>query len=195
MDTNVQLTILALVAVGALALVLQTIFLIVMASALRKGVRSLREEMEEYRSSIMPIISSIKPVVAKTSELVERLAPKLEEAAGELTAITKSLRSQTADIQRAADDIIARTQRQAGRVDGMLTTVFDGVERAGTFVAETVQKPMRQLTGILASAKAVVETLRSSDAPRRQHTGVRYPAVGLRYQDGGVPYPDGEGPQ
>ena len=160
MDSHVQLTILALVAVGALALVLQTIFLVVLATVLRKGVRSLREEMAEYRASILPVVSSIEAVVTRTRELVERLAPKLEDAAGELAAMTRSLRAQTADIQRAADDIIARTQRQAGRVDGMLTTVFDGVERAGTFVAETVQKPMRQLSGVIASVKAVVETLR-----------------------------------
>ncbi len=175
MDTNVQYTILALVAVGALALVLQTIFLIVLATTARKAVRSLREELSEYRSSILPVIASIKPIVTRTSDLVERLAPKLEDAAGELVEITRTLRAQTADIQRAADDIIARTQRQAGRVDGMLTTVFDGVERAGTFVAESVQKPMRQLSGVIASVKAVVDTLRSSDAPHRSHAVSRYP--------------------
>ena len=168
METNVQLTILALVAVGALALVLQTIFLIVLATVARKAVRSLREELEEYRSSIMPIVT-------KTRDLMERLGPRIEDAAGELAEVTRSLRLQTADIQKAADDIIARTQRQASRVDGMLTTVFDGVERAGSFVAETVHKPMRQLSGVIASVKAVVETLRAPEAPHRAHTTLRYP--------------------
>ncbi|MFP5275527.1 MAG: DUF948 domain-containing protein [Acidobacteriota bacterium] len=175
MDTNVQLTILALVAVGALALVLQTIFLIVLAGALRKGMRSLREELGEYRSSIVPVISSIESVATRTRDLADRLAPKIEDAADELVEITRSLRMQTADIQRAADDIIARTQRQAGRVDGMLTTVFDGVERAGSFVADTVQKPMRQLTGVIASVKAMVDTLRAPETPHRAYPASRYP--------------------
>lgn len=168
MDTNVQLTILALVAVGALALIVQTIFLIVLATVARKAVRSLREELEEYRSSIMPIVT-------KTRDLIERLGPRIEDAAEELSEVTRSLRMQTADIQKTADDILARAQRQASRVDGMLTTVFDGAERAGSFMAEAVHKPMRQISGVIASVKAVVETLLAPEAPASTHTTVRYP--------------------
>lgn len=175
MDNNFQLILLALVAVMALALLLQTIFLIVLTTTARRTARSLREELEEYRSSVMP-------VVTRTRDLVERLAPQFEDAAGELVEITRSLRVQTADIQAAANDIIDRTQRQAIRVDGMLTTVFDGVERAGTFVAESVQKPMRQLSGVIASVRAVVETLRtSSEVTHRAQPASRYPdGDGLR---------------
>ena len=183
MDSNMQTIILALVAVAALALVLQTIFLIVILTIARKAVRSLREELEEYRSSVMPVIE-------KTRELVQSVAPKIEDAAGELAAITRSLRAQTADIQRAADDIIARTQRQAGRVDGMLTTVFDRVEQAGTFVTDAISRPMRQLSGVIASVKAIVETLRAADVPHRPEAAYRYSDGGGRAPGTRTPGPD-----
>jgi uncharacterized protein YoxC len=183
MDNNVQLTILALVAVAALALVLQTIFLIVILAMARKAMTSLREELEQYRSSVMPVI-------VKTRELVQNIAPKIEDAAGELAEITRSLRAQTADIQRAADEIIARTQRQAGRVDGMLTTVFDSVERAGTFMSDAVSKPMRQLSGVIASVKAVVDTLRAAEVPHRHETVYRYPDGEGRAAGTRMPGPD-----
>jgi hypothetical protein len=46
-------------------------------------------------------------------------------------------------------------------MDSMLTNTFNAVDRAAGFMSDTVSKPMRQLSGILASAKAVVESLRS----------------------------------
>lgn len=168
MEYNVQMTMLALVAVAALALVLQTIFLIAILVIVRNAARSVREEFEHYRSSVTPVI-------LKTRELVQNVAPKIEASADELAALSKSLRAQTSDISAAASDIVARAQHQVGRVDSMLTTVFNRVERAGAFMSDAVAKPMRQFSGVIASVKAVVETLRSSEAAHRPHQPPPYP--------------------
>ena len=147
---------LALLGAAVLAIVLQTIFLIVVVVVARGAVKSIREELEHYRSSIMPVIF-------KTREVVHNIAPKIEDAAGDLAVITKSLRAQTADVQAAAEDIIERTRVQVGRVDGILTTILNGVEKVGVYVSDIVGKPMRQLSGLLASLKAAVETLREAE--------------------------------
>lgn len=168
MEYNVQITILALVAVAALALLLQTIFLVAALVIARKAARSVREEMEQYRSSIMPII-------LKARDLIQNVAPKVEQSANELAAITRSLRAQTANIEAAANDIIGRTQRQVGRLDSMLTSVFDRVERAAGFMTDAVTKPMRQLSGIIASVRAAVEALRSTEVPHHAQGTARYP--------------------
>ena len=55
---------------------------------------------------------------------------------------------QTADVQSAANEIIARVRSQASRLDAMLTHVLDTLERAGNFMADAVNKPMRQLSAI-----------------------------------------------
>jgi len=176
---NIQLM---LTAVAAVALLIQTIFMIVIAVMLMKAIKTGRQELNEYRTAVMPIVDKIKPIVDKVQRVVDDLAPKVEEISTQLTVMSKSLREQTADIQVAANDIIDRTRRQASRVDNIVTSVLNRVERVGDFVSDAVAKPMRQMSGLIASVKAAVETLREPETvpPRAPR------AVPARYQ------PDGE---
>jgi methyl-accepting chemotaxis protein len=151
---------LALVAAVALAMLIQAIVLVAALIALRKLAKSIRDEMEDLRSAIMPVIEN-------TRDLIKRVTPRIMETTTDLAALTRSLRNQTAEVQAAADEIIGRAQRQARRVDAMLSSVLDAVDRAGSFMADTVTKPMRQLSAFLASAKAVIESLRSTQGASR----------------------------
>jgi methyl-accepting chemotaxis protein len=151
---------LALVAAVALAMLIQAIVLFAALIALRKLAKSIRQEIDDLRSSVMPLIEN-------TRNLLARVAPKIEQTASDLALLTRALRNQTADVQAAADEIIGRAQRQARRVDSMLSNVLDAVDRAGSFMADTVAKPMRQLSAFLASAKAVIESLRSTQGASR----------------------------
>jgi methyl-accepting chemotaxis protein len=151
---------LALVAAVALAMLIQAIVLFAALIALRKLAKSIRQEIDDLRSSVMPLIEN-------TRNLLARVAPKIEQTASDLALLTRALRNQTADVQAAADEIIGRAQLQARRVDSMLSNVLDAVDRAGSFMADTVTKPMRQLSAFIASAKAVIESLRSTQGPSR----------------------------
>jgi methyl-accepting chemotaxis protein len=180
MSTNTQNLLLAIVAVGAFALLLQTIFVIALLVVMRKAVKRVQEEMDHYRTALMPLI-------LKTRDLVQNIAPKLEDTADDLTVISKRLREQTVEIQMAANDIIDRTRLQANRVDSMITSVFDRVERAGVFVSDSVSKPMRQLTGIIASVRAAVETF--IEPRHSHHSPAQHPGT-TRYSDGeSIPQP------
>ena len=147
---------LALVVVVALAFVLQAIVLLAVFVVIRKAARSIREDLEDLRSSIAPIIYN-------TRDLITRLTPRIEETTSDLAVLTHNLRMQLADVQSAADEIVERVRRQAGRLDTMLSNLLDAVERASAFMADAVAKPMRQISAILASAKAVIESLRTVD--------------------------------
>lgn len=151
---------LALVAAVALAMLIQAIVLLAALFVLRKLARNLQEQVEDIRSSVMPVIEN-------TRDLFDRLAPRIESTTADLAVLTRALRDQTADVQAAADEIIARARRQASRMDTMLSSVLDAVDRASAFMADTVAKPMRQLSAFLASAKAVVESLRNSEGMPR----------------------------
>ncbi len=184
MSTNTQNLLLAIVAVGAFALLLQTLFVIALLVTIRKAVKRVQEELEHYRSALMPLI-------LKTRDLLQNIAPRLEDTANDFTVISRRLREQTAEIQSAANDIIDRTRYQANRVDSMLTSVFDRVERAGVFVSDTVARPMRQLTGIVASVKAVVESLIE---PHGEHRPRVPKSAAPLYSDGeSVPEPRAAG--
>jgi uncharacterized protein YoxC len=157
---TIQLVIVAAVAV---ALLLQTIFLLVILSVARKMARSLKDEVEDLRSSVMPVIYN-------TRDLLTRITPQIESTVEDLAHMAHDMRRQTTDLQASARDVLERVRIQTGRLDSMVSSVLDAVDRASVFVTETVSKPVRQISGLLASVKAIVESLRTSDSPRHVHS-------------------------
>lgn len=151
---------LIIVAVVALALLLQTIFLLVILVIVRKEVRLLREDVEDLRGASLSIIHNAR-------ELLAHVAPRIEETAGDLSALVHGLRTQASDVQSSATEILDRLRVQASRLDAMMSTVLDAIDHAGAFMTDAVAKPMRQLSALLASVRAVVESLRASEPPPR----------------------------
>jgi hypothetical protein len=145
---------LALFALIALAMLAQAIVMFAAFLVVRKAARTADEKFDAFQSSVTPLIDN-------TRVLVTRLAPKIEQTTDDLAALTHSLRVQTADVQSAANEMIARARIQASRLDAMLSHVLDTLDRTGHFMSDTVNKPIRQFSAILASVKAVVESLRS----------------------------------
>lgn len=149
-----QTILLAILGVVAVALLGQTILLLAIFVVIRKAANSMKEQFEDLRSATMPVIYN-------TRELFKRVAPHVEDAAADLAAMAHGLRTQTAEIQASATDTLEKIRHQTARLDQMVTTIFNAVDRATNFVTETVAKPVRQLNTILASAKSVVESMRS----------------------------------
>jgi methyl-accepting chemotaxis protein len=165
---------LAFACITGLAMLLQTILLLVVAIAVRKTAKSLREEADNLRTSVMPVIydardtlANTQIVIASAQEFVSnaqsmfaRMAPKIESATGDLAEIAQGLRVQTAEMQVTATEIAERVRRQSQRLDEMCTHLIDTMDRAGGFVANAVSTPVRQVSRILGTVKAVVESLR-----------------------------------
>ena len=158
-DNNTLL--LAFVGVTALAIVLQTIILLAVFAAVRKAAVAVKEEAEDLRSSMMPIIYNSR-------DLYARIAPKVEATVDDLAQIAHGLRVQTAAVESSAIEIMDRLHRQTNRLDVMFTTVLDAIDRAGGFVAETVSRPVRQISGLLASIRAIIESLRTPGSEARE---------------------------
>ena len=155
-----QTLMLAIVAVTALAVLLQAFILLAIFVSVRKAARSLKEQVEDIRSAAMPIIYN-------TRELITRVTPYVESTVYDVATMAHGLREQTVQVESTAKEMLERLRKQSSRVDAMLSSVLDAVDRAGSFLTNAVSKPARQLAGVLASVKAVVESLRSSDAAFR----------------------------
>jgi methyl-accepting chemotaxis protein len=155
-----QTIMLAIVAVTALAVLLQVFILLGIFIAVRKATRTLNEQVEELRNAAMPILTN-------TRDLITRVTPYVESTVVDVAEVAHGLREQTAHMETAAKGIIERLRQQSSRVDAMFSNVLDAVDRAGSFLTDAVGKPARQLAGMLASVKAVVESLRNSDAAFR----------------------------
>jgi methyl-accepting chemotaxis protein len=155
-----QLAQLIFAGVAALALLLQAVVLLAIYFGIRKAISTLREDFEDVRTSVTPFVKD-------AHEVFTRVAPKIEKTTEDVAVLTHSLRTQSEDLKAASAEIIEKARRQATRIDSMTTHVLDAADRAGTFVNDAVSKPMRQLSGILASIKAVVESLRTPEPAAR----------------------------
>jgi uncharacterized protein YoxC len=159
---------LACIGVGALALLLQAFVLLAIYFGVNKATRSLKDEMEELRSSVMPVLSDTKELVGSARTTLARISPKVESAVTDAAELARTLRGQAVQVDASLDEVLERVRRQASRIDGMFTGTMDAVDKAGVFVAEAVGKPVRQLSGLVASVKAMVESLRESSPAYRE---------------------------
>ena len=140
------------VALTGVALLVQAIVMLVAFLTIRKTVVSLQSDVHELRASAMPVIE-------KSRDTLEKLAPKIESVSTDIAEVVRTLREQTQQFQLVAGDVLDRVHRQTSRVDNMFTGVVDGVEHASNVVADTVSRPVRQLTAFLAGAKAFLGVL------------------------------------
>ncbi|MGC9158057.1 MAG: hypothetical protein ACP5FH_03615 [Terracidiphilus sp.] len=177
---NNETILLALAVAISLAALLQAVFLLGILIAIRKATRSLHEEIENLRTALMPVLDDARDTVASTREIllnvraflvgaqafVNRVAPKIEAVTADMAEMTSGLRAQSEQLQFSAQEILERVRRQSKRMDAMFSSLLDTVDRAGGFVTETVSRPVRQVSSILRSARAVVDALRKPWAGR-----------------------------
>jgi F0F1-type ATP synthase membrane subunit b/b' len=163
-----DITLIALAAVTGLLVLFQFVVLIAFFLAFRKGMAAMQEHANELRDSAVPVLKDAKELLRVTRELIARIEPRLESAATDVAEITRTARVQITRIQVSADEITERARRQAARIDGMTTSTLNGVDRVGQFIGDAINVPMRQVSGLIAGAKAIVETLRSPAPAQRR---------------------------
>jgi len=134
------------------ALLVQAIVMLVGFLAIRKTVNTMHSEFQELKTTILPILTTSK-------ETLDRVAPKIESVAADTADVARIAKQQAQDFQVVAAEILDRVHRQTIRVDDMFTSVIDGVEHTTNVVAQTVSRPVRQATAMLAGAKAFLATL------------------------------------
>jgi uncharacterized protein YoxC len=141
----------------AICFLFQTILLFAVSMAALKGIKSLTAQVDELRSSAMPVIDH-------TRGFVERMTPKVEETAKNVATISQTLKEHTVTVGATATEIVHKVNTQSTRIDGMVTSALDTLDNAAVVVVENINKPVRQLSGVLAAIKAVVEVLGTSHA-------------------------------
>jgi hypothetical protein len=158
---NNETLMLAFVALTGIALSAQAVILLAIFLSVRKAARGVKEDIDELRATIVPVVDNTRDVIA-------RLAPKVEAATTDVMEMVRILRIKSDELDESVSEMLERLHRQSERLDGMLTGALDTVDRAGEYVAEAVSGPVRQISAVLASIKAIVAALRApSPASRR----------------------------
>jgi hypothetical protein len=160
MTSNTETILIIFVAITGVAVLLQACVLFAIYFSLRKTAQSALEATEEFKTSVLPMVHS-------TRALMDRISPQLVTLSADLAELAGSLKKQTHGVSFSVAEIMERVNRQSVRLDSMLTNGLNAVDRAGVLVESAVAAPVRQVNGILAAIKAVIETYRS-DVPRRK---------------------------
>ena len=144
---------LILIAVTAAAVLLQAFVLLAMYLALRKSSRSIIDQIEDLKSSINPFVDNARG-------LLERVGPKLEGTTADVAEIVRGLKQQAAEAEASVSEVLEHVRKQTSRIDEMITGLLNAVDRAGDYVSDVVNRPVRQISGVLAAVKAIAESLR-----------------------------------
>jgi len=163
---NNEILMMAFVALTGIALSAQAIILLAIFLSVRKAAKAVKEDLDELRATVVPVMDSTREVIGNTRDVIERLAPKVEAAADDVMETVRIVREKSVELDESVSEILERLHRQSARLDGMLSGALDTVDRAGEYVAEAVSGPVRQLSAVVASIKAIVGALRAP-SPRR----------------------------
>ena len=155
---TVELIFIALTAIAVLA---QAVVLLAIFLAVRKASHTLIFQIEELRLSVTPLVDS-------SLGLITRVGPKVEATVTDVAEVARSLRVQAAEMEATTADLAERVLEQANRMEEMFSRFLDGIDRVGEYVTETVNKPVRQVSGLLAAMKAIIESLRRPSSARRE---------------------------
>ncbi len=165
---NNEIIQLACIAVIALGVLVQTILLLAMSLGMRKGLTALKDQVEDMKSSVMPTVEKARALIEETSGFITRVGPRVESTANDMAAIAGTLRAQAVEVEVAVGEILEKVGKQSSRIDTMFSETLDAVDKASSFVVQTVGKPVRQLSGLVAGVKAAVDSLRTNGHPVRE---------------------------
>jgi hypothetical protein len=157
-----------MVAVYGVSVLLHISVLAGLALGMNRAVKQAKLYAEQMEVKVLPVLASTHEVLQQTRALVTRLEPKLEAAATDLSDITRIAREETARISTTATEITDRFRHQAERVAQMTDAAIDGVERASQVINSAVATPVRQASGVIAAARAIIGALRHPSAAHRQ---------------------------
>ena len=155
---------LILIAITTAAVLLEALVLLAIFLALRHTSRTILQHVEELKSTIIPFVDNARG-------FLERVGPKVEDATSDIADIVAGLKAQAVEAEASASEILERVRHQASRVDEMVSSILNTVDRAAEYVTDVVNRPVRQISGLMASIRAIVESLRgSAREPRETHS-------------------------
>jgi hypothetical protein len=166
MAPNTDTILIAFVAIVGVLTLLQALVLIGILFSLRKAAKATMAATEDLKATILPTIHS-------TRQLIDRISPQIVSISAGVAELTEMVKKESRGVSVSASEILERVNRQTQRLDGMLTNGLNAVEKAGAVVESAVAAPIRQVNGVVAAMKAIVETYRKPASTRQTRSAER----------------------
>ena len=161
------------VGVVALAVVIQTIILAVMAVVVSKTAKREEEIAGDVHGRVNPIFSRIQI-------LVEESQPRINAVIADAAEISHLARGQAQRVDRVMSESLERLRLQMLHLDQLVTGAMESVEDAGTKVKRTVWAPVRSVTAVVRGIQTGSRFLPWEPPPRGWRTGRCWRPAGRR---------------
>lgn len=151
------------IVVASVAIVMQASILIATYLRLAKLDRETEELRRQLREHVGPILRNLSDVtltVRDNSRLIF----------DDVTAVTQDARRQMEKFDRLTDEMADRLRMQIIRLDELMTTALNSLEKAGGAVKETVGGPVREAAAVIQGVKAALDFINARRQRQREGT-------------------------
>jgi len=152
------------IGVVALALLVQAITLIVLASKTSRTLTRLVETVDQIKQHSLPLIDAATEISRTTDSLLRENAPKLRIIADNLVQTSDTLvdagkiaRSTVEQIGATVADANLRTQRQVARVDDIVTATLTATVEVAATIVNGIRVPAQRIATIAVKTKHFAE--------------------------------------
>lgn len=174
-----------LVALIALAMIVQAIAVLVFVLAARKQASRLITIIEQINHDAQPILQNLREAIAEGREKVNVISKNVLEISEAVKQQLSVIKGQIARVDGVLTDVSDRTRAQVGRLDAILadaserarmqfirlddlvTGTMSRIEDTGEMVRRSVMTPVREISAILSGVRTTFDFLF-----RRNRSGV-----------------------
>ncbi len=159
----------------AFAILVEAIALGALAFAAIKLFKQLAELTAEAKGKVYPILESVRDITEKGQHIAEvarnvvaDTEPKIKRVTTNIVETSDVYRAKVAQVDSFISDTTGRAQKQTARVDDIISSALTRTGEVAANVQHAILAPVRHASGLLAGAKASLESLRLRLASRSQ---------------------------
>jgi len=156
----------AFIVIAAIAIVTQTLILVMMAMQMRTAI-------ERFNRIATDLQSKIDPILVRTSRILEDSEDRIASIMGDAAEITRVARGSAQKIDRVFTEAVERLRIQVIRADQILTGTLEVIEDTGTRFRKSLWEPVQQASAILRGLKVGLDFLRGQNRRSSQSESAR----------------------
>jgi hypothetical protein len=131
-----------------------------------KAMKDLSDTAQEFKTKLLPLIDSAmevskagKVLIHETTPKVKIIADNLVQTSNALLETSNSVRASAQQFDKTITDVNQRAQRQAARVDAIVTAALTTTVEVAETVQQGVRVPLQKISGIASDLRYGLEGL------------------------------------
>ncbi len=150
MGSGTETALVLLVALIALALIIQAISFLLFVLRFRKLCGRVEVFLEQISRDAQPVLQSARELLAEGKEKFSAISTNILE-------ITSMARAQVARLDGMLTDASQQARLQFIRLDQLLTDTIGRVEETGEAVRRTILAPVREISALLSGFRTALD--------------------------------------